>query len=352
MKSNADRAGAADLPRVLAREVAKVVEGVRIGRLCDGGRPPLIATAEAPDIDLAGWAARHADSVDALLHADGAILFRGFGVESVAAFEPVASALMREMAVYDYGLTPRPKVSETIYKTTLQPAQRPLPLHNECSSHRRWPMRMAFCCLVPATTGGATLVGDSRCVLGRIPPEVRDRFERLGGQYLRDIRDSELGGVFGTADRADVEAFCRRKGYNFRWHRTGGLHLRYSAPAIRRHPVTHESTWFNHARLYLISQYDYIRDDRPIDHPVAGRPYDPADYDLYARFGDGTPIDDETIMHVHNAYAAEAVPITWQAGDVLLIDNMLTSNGRAVFGGEREVLLAMGDPFDSLAAGR
>jgi alpha-ketoglutarate-dependent taurine dioxygenase len=36
------------------------------------------------------------------------------------------------------------------------------------------------------------------------------------------------------------------------------------------------------------------------------------------------------------------VRFTWEAGDVLLLDNMLAAHGRAAFSGQREVLVAMG----------
>ncbi len=73
-------------------------------------------------------------------------------------------------------------------------------------------------------------------------------------------------------------------------------------------------------------------------------------YDLNACFGDGPPIDDEAVFQVHNAYAMEAVEFPWQKGDILLLDNMLIAHGRNTFAGNREVLLAMGDPYHSMQA--
>jgi len=46
-------------------------------------------------------------------------------------------------------------------------------------------------------------------------------------------------------------------------------------------------------------------------------------------------------------YQQEAVIFPWQAGDILMLDNMLTSHGRKPFVGARKVLVGMAEPFSS-----
>jgi alpha-ketoglutarate-dependent taurine dioxygenase len=46
------------------------------------------------------------------------------------------------------------------------------------------------------------------------------------------------------------------------------------------------------------------------------------------------------------AYEAETVTFDWERGDVLLVDNMLTSHARSSFRGPRRVLVAMADPYE------
>ncbi len=67
-------------------------------------------------------------------------------------------------------------------------------------------------------------------------------------------------------------------------------------------------------------------------------------------FGDGSPIPDEVVEEVLAVYRRLAVEFTWQEGDVILLDNMLTAHARNPFTGERRIVVAMGEMVDDGAA--
>src|SRR5262249_5217163 len=60
-------------------------------------------------------------------------------------------------------------------------------------------------------------------------------------------------------------------------------------------------------------------------------------------YGDGTPIEEELIDEIRRIYSSVAVSFPWRAGDILLIDNMLTAHGRNPFVGPRKIVVAMGE---------
>jgi hypothetical protein len=60
-------------------------------------------------------------------------------------------------------------------------------------------------------------------------------------------------------------------------------------------------------------------------------------------YGDGTPIEDSVMEEIQAVYAQAAVSFPWQAGDILMLDNMLAAHSRNPFIGSRKIVVAMGE---------
>ena len=60
-----------------------------------------------------------------------------------------------------------------------------------------------------------------------------------------------------------------------------------------------------------------------------------------AFFGDGSAIDDSIMEEVRETYNRAKVSFEWEQGDILLLDNILSSHGREPFEGSRDILVAM-----------
>ena len=63
------------------------------------------------------------------------------------------------------------------------------------------------------------------------------------------------------------------------------------------------------------------------------------------RFGNGDPIGPDIVQAINQAYDANTVREPWQAGDLLLVDNVRTAHAREPFEGPREVVVALADPM-------
>ena len=57
--------------------------------------------------------------------------------------------------------------------------------------------------------------------------------------------------------------------------------------------------------------------------------------------GDGTPIDDDLIEHITAVSQDVEYPVAWQAGDILLVDNLVYAHGRHPYSGTREHFVRM-----------
>jgi alpha-ketoglutarate-dependent taurine dioxygenase len=127
--------------------------------------------------------------VEARLLEHGAMLLRGWRVESVADLRQVVGAISGGAPLFNYagGASPRRALGEGSYTSTEYPPQLQLSLHNELSYADVFPRRLYFLCLMPPASGGETTLGDSRRILAAIDGEVLDRFRTKGIRYFRNL---------------------------------------------------------------------------------------------------------------------------------------------------------------------
>jgi len=71
--------------------------------------------------------------------------------------------------------------------------------------------------------------------------------------------------------------------------------------------------------------------------------YGPDGLPFNTRLGNGDAIDEDVVRVVNEVYQAHTVRESWQAGDLMLVDNVRTAHGREPFEGPREVLVGLAD---------
>ncbi|SAL02052.1 taurine catabolism dioxygenase TauD/TfdA [Caballeronia pedi] len=269
----------------------------------------------------------------------GGVLLRGFDALGANGLDGFASRFGQTLHAYEFGSTPRSKIGKGVFSSTEYPADQWIDQHNEQSYTRRWPASIFFYCEIAAEENGATPVADSRVVLERLDPALRRRFAERRVMYVRNYGnglDVPWEQVFGTDDRAEVERYCRANDIAYEWLDDGeALRTRQVCQSEWRHPLTGETVWFNQAHLFHVSNL-------PAD--VREALLDVVDEDRLPRntyFGDGTPIDTAMLDEIRAVYRDTMLAFPWQPGDLLALDNVLMSHGRAPFKGKRRVLVAM-----------
>ena len=308
-------------------------------------KPPLLRVATPGD--LAGWAVAHRDALRATVRENGVVLVRGLGLRDAAAvgavFRGLAGAsLMAERESF----APRQALGGGVYSSTKWPANQQMCMHHEQSYATGFPGTMMFACLTAPTAGGATAVADSTAVLNALPRDLLARFEREGWMLVRNYNDeigSSYAEAFGTADRAAVEHYCRANGIEFEWQPGDGLRTRQRRFAIARHPVTGNFSWFN--QVAFLNEWTLepeVREFLVDTYGSDGLPFN-------TRFGHGDPIGPEIVQLLNSVYEAHTRREPWQAGDLLLVDNIRSAHAREPYEGPREVLVGMTDPVNIAA---
>jgi alpha-ketoglutarate-dependent taurine dioxygenase len=303
---------------------------------------PLLLEPVVPGVDLVEWAAANPARIDDMLLQHKAVLFRGFPVRDVAEFERFAKACTRTLLSYTNRSTPRSQVSGDVYTSTEFPADQSIPMHNEMSYTRSWPMKLWFHCVTPSATGGETPFADSALVFERLSPETRRAFADRGVMYVRNFGggvDLSWQDVFQTSDRTVVDAYCRDNDIELEWRSGDRLRTRQRCQGVARHPVTGETTFMNQAHLFNVhSLMPAVRDAM-----LSAFGKDELPRNSY--FGDGSEIPVETLDEITRVYDETAIAFPWQAGDVVMLDNMRVAHGRRPFTGARKIVVAMAEAY-------
>jgi alpha-ketoglutarate-dependent taurine dioxygenase len=301
------------------------------------GKPPMLRVDITDDAPR--WAAEHRDGLRGAVAEHGSLLVRGLGLRDAAEIEAAfrqLGSLMSEAEAF----ASRRTYAQGVYSSSKWPPNQPMCMHHELSYRLEFPGLMLFACLVAPTDRGATPVADSPAVLHALPKELVERFERVGWVLIRNY-NNEIGAsfaeAFGTDDRGAIESYCRANAIKFEWQPDGALRTWQRRSAVVQHPRTGQRCWFNQiaflnewtmdpeVREYLVDMYG-----------EDGLPFN-------TRFGDGDAIPADVVQAINEAYEANTAREQWQAGDLMLVDNVRTAHGKEPFEGSREVVVAMAD---------
>ncbi|MFD9621942.1 TauD/TfdA family dioxygenase [Streptomyces virginiae] len=286
------------------------------------------------------WVQRSRSGLRAAVTEHGAVLVRGLELRDSAIFTTVSRTLADELMPEREGFAHRNEAPGPVYSSSRWPQDQMMCMHHELSYSHKFPSLLILGCLTAPTRGGCTAVADSRAVLDALPTEVLDRFETEGWLLTRNY--SSLVGMpwaeaFGTTSRKEAELYCREGGIEYEW-RGDELRTRQRRPALIRHPVTGRQSWFN--QISFLSEWSLDPDVRSYLRSVLG----PDGLSFNTAWGNGEPFSADLVQTINEAYARATRREPWQAGDLLLVDNIRMAHNREPFEGDRQILLAFADP--------
>jgi alpha-ketoglutarate-dependent taurine dioxygenase len=272
----------------------------------------------------------------AALH--GAILFRGFPLTGPEDFDRFITAFDLPNFPYEESLSNAVRLVKTprVFTANEAPATVRIFLHHEMAQTPVYPSKLFFFCEQPAESGGATPLCRSDVLWDRLReecPEFARNCESKGLKYSNVMPSqndptSGMGRSWQSTLRASTpeqaEARLKALGYTWTWLDDGCLRATTPVlPAVRPLPDGRRS-FFNQ----LIAAFQGWKDDRN----------DPS---KAITFGDGTPLDRDSVNVATRLGEELSFNIPWERGDVALVDNYVTMHGRRPFTGTRKVLASL-----------
>ncbi|MFJ2989486.1 TauD/TfdA family dioxygenase [Collimonas sp. NPDC087041] len=317
------------------------------------GLPTIVAPKAGVDISLEEAAPLLRALADDTLEKAGGMLFTGFRAAPVEAFQRFAASFGHPLIGYEFASTPRSQVEGAVYTSTEYPPHRSIPLHNEQSYTREWPLRIWFQCVLAARSGGATPIANSRAIYQALDPALIARFTKRELLYVRNFGqglDLPWEQTFGSSDPLVVERYCAARGIDCLWRDGEGgellLRTRERCQAVASHPRTGDMVWFNQLNLFHLSALDEDMQETLVD--TVG--FENVPRNVF--YGDGEPIEASALAEIRGVLDRQRIVFPWVDGDVLMLDNMLTAHARDPFEGPRKVVVAMAQSYSEPNAGQ
>ncbi len=306
------------------------------------GKPfPLVLQCQTSAATLdatAGWIAEHKRQLLQQAADHGAILFRGFPLNTAEDFDRFVAAFDLENFPYDQSLSNAVRVNKTprIFTANEAPPSVTIFLHHEMAQTPVYPSRLFFFCEQPAAKGGATPLCRSDILWERLSAQCPQFARNCASKGLRysNVMPAENDATSGmgrswqstlrAATREAAEKRLRELNYSWEWLPDGSLRATTPVlPALRK--LAHGGTSFFNQLIAATQGWKDRRND-----PSKS-----------ITFGDGTPLDRDAVNIATKLGEELSFDVPWQKGDVALVDNYVAMHGRRTFEGTRRVLASL-----------
>ncbi|GLJ48167.1 hypothetical protein SUGI_1017090 [Cryptomeria japonica] len=268
------------------------------------------------------------------LHECGAILFRGFGLKSAEDFNSFVEALGWEEQPYK-GPAPRKNIVGRVWSANEAPLHQHIFFHHEMALTKEFPSKIIFYCEVAPPEGGETAIVQSHRVAAHMEhnfPEVVQQLD-TNGIFTHTLlpKNDNLGYFLGKSWQSHLQTDnpkeAQRKvedgGGKLQWMEDGSANIIAGPiPATRSFQgYGDRKVWFNY-----IPAATYGKNEASLNRLICG---------------DGSDIPERVMEESGRIMDEESVDVKWEAGDVLLIDNLAVMHARRPSKGPRRVLVAI-----------
>jgi alpha-ketoglutarate-dependent taurine dioxygenase len=286
------------------------------------------------------WIKANLSELEAKLGESGAILFRGFPVDSAESFDEFSNSFDYPNFTYKESLSNAVRINftERVFTANEAPKDVEIFLHHEMAQTPISPSKLFFFCKSAAEEGGATPLCRSDMLfedLAKQMPALAANFVSKGLKYTTQMpaEDDPNSGqgrswksTLSVQNAAQAEHKLADLDYSWEWLADGSLRATTPVlPAVI--DIGNEKKVFYNQLIAAFMGWKGVR-----ENPSSA-----------ITFGDGSDIPIEGLLLAVKLSEKFTFDLPWQDGDVALVDNYMAMHGRRPFSGERkrQVLVAL-----------
>jgi alpha-ketoglutarate-dependent taurine dioxygenase len=270
------------------------------------------------------------ENIRTLFKKSGVLLFRNFDINTDK-FEQFTNLFGTEFMHYIGGAQVRKiinkngdqTISSVNFYTDSDKQQKrtfKLPLHGEMFYTKSRPTLLWFYCVAPPLEDGETTVCDGVQVYQELSEATKNLFKTKRIKYIRHYANGEWQGRFQTDDLSELAKFCQESDLHLKIDKdTQAITTEYVYPAIVKTRWGGQEAFLN---SILIVEWQ----------EAAGKT------DSIVRLEDNSRIPDDVLLELQEVTERLTYLISWQRGDILMIDNTRMLHGRRAFSDQQREL--------------
>lgn len=257
---------------------------------------------------------------------DSLLLFRSFDIDTDK-FKKFTELLSTNFVSYVGGAYSREMINndKTLLSVTGGKLNFAVPFHGEMYYRKNRPDILWFYCATPALRDGETTICDGIQVYNELSHSTQELFHQKRLKYIRTYPADVWPKIYQTEDLNIVEQVCNDNDMQLQVKPDNSITTEYVSSAIKESRCGKHQVFINNI-LPVIEQ------------EVKGS------NSSLVRFEDNSQIPDEIINEIKDVTDKLTYLVSWQKGDILMIDNTRLLHGRRSFSdNQRDIYVRLCD---------
>jgi alpha-ketoglutarate-dependent taurine dioxygenase len=254
------------------------------------------------------------------------LLFRGFEVDTEK-FKQLTELLGANFVSYVGGAYSREMINgdKTLLSVTGGKLHFAVPFHGEMYYRKYRPDILWFYCATPALKDGETTACDGIQVYNELTNSTQELFQQKRLKYIRTYGADVWPKIYQTEDLNLVEQVCNDNDMQLQIKQDNSITTEYISSAIQESRCGQHQVFINNI-LPVIEQEAKGSNSSLV------------------RFEDNSKIPDEIINEIKNVTDKLTYLVSWQKGDILMVDNTRLLHGRRSFSdNQRDIYVRLCD---------
>ncbi|MEH2402357.1 TauD/TfdA family dioxygenase [Nostoc sp.] len=250
----------------------------------------------------------------------GILLFRGFDVE-IDIFKEFTNLLSTDFINYAGGAFSRRVINGDETLLSVNDFKSEIKLHGEMYYQQTIPLMLWFFCANPPLEDGETTVCDGRQFFNEISSSTKELLNKKKLKFTVSISKEEWQKKYQTDNLNTLEEICQKNNTHLVVNDDQSILIEYISPAIIPSRCGKDQVFINS-----------LLPTKQLSPKIL-------------KFEDDSEIPEEVVSELNEIAEKITTEISWQKGDILMIDNTRILHGRRAFAdNQRDIYIRLCSP--------